>query len=192
MAISPVSEGVVKIAVCVKQQGRSHMRSTPNEVIGMWEARNRMARKKWEEPMPTIEGKQARVWIDAYAKKAGKLAGVAKAVRALVKKIAKGSEEYVNPWKIPSFDSHGPLCCFMVGKEHVTFAFMRGAALPDPEKLLEGTGKGVRHVKLRSVADVNRPGVKKLLAAAATLNRKDPPSGMMVGMEKRKAQSKKK
>ena len=76
--------------------------------------------------MPTIEGKQAGVWINAYVKKAGKFEGVAKAVRALVKKTLKGGEEYVNPWKIPSFDSNGPLCCFMVGKEHVTFALMRG------------------------------------------------------------------
>ena len=136
--------------------------------------------------MPTIEGKQAGIWINDYVKKAGKCEGVAKAARALVKKAVKGVEEYVNPWKIPSFDSNGPLCCFMVGKEHVTFAFLRGAALPDPEKLLEGTGKGVRHVKLRSVADVNRPGVKKLIAEAAKLNKKDPPSGTMVGMEKRK------
>jgi hypothetical protein len=136
--------------------------------------------------MPTIEGKQAGIWISDYVKKAGKSEGVAKAVRALVKKEVKGVEEYVNPWKIPSFDSNGPLCCFMVGKEHVTFAFMRGAALPDPEKLLEGKGKGVRHVKLRSVADVKRPRVKKLIAEAAKLNKRDPPSGMMVGMEKRK------
>jgi hypothetical protein len=136
--------------------------------------------------MPTIEGKQAGIWINDYVQKAGKFEGVAQEVRALVKKAVKGVEEYVNPWKIPSFDSNGPLCCFMVGKEHVTFAFMRGAALPDPEKLLEGTGKGVRHVKLRSVADVKRLGVKKLVVEAATLNRKDPPSGVMVGMEKRK------
>jgi len=136
--------------------------------------------------MPTIEGKQAGIWIDDYVKSAGKCESVAKAVRALVKKAVKGVEEYVNPWKIPSFDSNGPLCCFMVGKEHVTFALMRGAALPDPEKLLEGTGKGVRHVKLRSVADVKRLGVKKLIAEAAKLNKKDPPSGVMVGMEKRK------
>ena len=141
--------------------------------------------------MPTIEGKQAGVWINAYVKKAGKFEGVAKAVRALVKKTLKGGEEYVNPWKIPSFDSNGPLCCFMVGKEHVTFAFLRGAALPDPQKLLEGTGKGVRHVKLRGVADVMRPGLKKLIAEAARLNKKDPPSGMMVGMEKRKGSTKK-
>jgi len=95
--------------------------------------------------MPTIEGKEAGTWIDDYVKNAGEHEGVAKAVRALVKAAAKGTEEYVNPWKIPSFDSNGPMCCFMVGKDHVTFAFMRGAALPDPEKLLEGTGKGVRH-----------------------------------------------
>ena len=140
--------------------------------------------------MPTIEGKPAGIWITDYVKKAGKCEGVAKAVRTLVKKAITGVEEYVNPWKIPSFDSNGPLCCFMVGKEHVTFAFMRGAALPDPEKLLEGTGKGVRHVKLRSVADVKKPGVKKLIAEAAKLNKKDPPSGLMVGMEKRKRKTK--
>ena len=141
--------------------------------------------------MPTIEGKQAAAWIADYVNGAGEFEGVLKAVRTLVKKSVKGVEEYVNPWKIPSFDSNGPLCCFMVGKEHVTFAFLRGAALPDPEKLLEGTGKGVRHVKLRSVAEVKRPGVKKLIAEAAKLNRKDPPSGMMVGMEKRKPKTKK-
>jgi len=140
--------------------------------------------------MPTIEGKQAKVWIDEYVEKAGELESVAKALRSLIKASVKGIEEYVNPWKIPSFDSNGPLCGFMVGKEHVTFVFMRGAALPDPEKLLEGTGKGVRHVKLRSVADVKRPGVKKLIAEAAKLNKKDPPSGMMVGMEKRKRKTK--
>ena len=139
--------------------------------------------------MPTIEGKQAAIWITDYVNKAGKLEDVAKALRALTKKAVKGVEEYVNPWKILSFDSNGPLCCFMVGKEHVTFAFMRGAALSDPDQLLEGTGKGVRHVKLRSVADVKKPGVKKLVVEAAKLNKKDPPSGMMVGMEKRKRKS---
>ena len=140
--------------------------------------------------MPTIEGKLAKVWIDAYVKKAGKLTGLARAVRTLVKKAAADCEEYVSPWKVPAFDSNGPLCCFVLGKEHVTLAFLRGAALPDPEKLLEGKARFVRNIKLRSVAEVKRPGVKKLLAEAARLNRKDPPSGMMVGMEKRKVKTK--
>lgn len=140
--------------------------------------------------MPTIEGKPAKVWVDAYVKKAEKLTGLARAVRTLVKKTAADCEEYVSPWKVPAYDSNGPLCCFVLGKEHVTLAFLRGAALPDPEKLLEGKARFVRNIKLRSVAEVKRPGVKKLIAEAVKLNRKDPPSGMMVGMEKRKAGAK--
>ena len=136
--------------------------------------------------MPTIEGMEGRLWIDAYVKKAGKLQGVARAVRRLVKNTAADCEEYVSPWKVPSFDSSGPLCCFVLGREHVTLAFLRGASLPDPEKLLEGKAKFVRSVKLRSMADVKKPGVKKLIAEATRLNRKDPPSGKMVGMDKRR------
>src|SRR5215475_7767223 len=136
--------------------------------------------------MPTIEGKEGKLWIDAYVKRAGKFAGVAKAVRALVKKTAAGGEEYVSPWKIPAFDSNGPLCVYLVQREYVTLAFLRGAALPDPEKLLEGKAKGVRNVRLRSLADVRKPGVRRLIVEAAKLNKKDPPSGKMVGMEKRR------
>jgi hypothetical protein len=142
--------------------------------------------------MPTIEGKEGKLWIDTYVRKAGKLAGVAKAIRSLVKKTAAGCEEYVSPWKTPAFDSNGPLCVFVLGKEHVTLGFLRGARLPDPEKLLEGKAMGVRNVKMRSLADVKRPGVKKLIAEAAKLNKKDPPSGKMVGMDKRRTKESKK
>jgi len=134
--------------------------------------------------MPTIEGKQARVWIDKYVNKAGKVPKVAKAVRALVKKSVPACEEYVNPWKIPTFDLNGPLCFYMTAKEHVVFGFMRGAVLRDPQKLLEGTGKYLRHVKLRSVADVRRPAVRRLLQQAAALNRKKPVTGTKVGMKR--------
>jgi hypothetical protein len=137
--------------------------------------------------MPTIEGSEARIWIDQYINKAGKLSGVAKAVRALVKKTVSGSEEYVNPWKIPTFDLNGPLCFYMVAKDHVLFGFMRGAMLRDPDKLLEGTGKYLRHVKLRSSADVGRPAVRALLEQAAKLNRKEPVTGTAVQMNKRRA-----
>jgi hypothetical protein len=142
--------------------------------------------------MPTIEGKDGRLWIDAYVQGAGKLEPVAKSVRALVKKTAADCEEYVSPWKTPAFDSNGPLCVFVLGKEHVTLAFLRGALLPDPEKLLEGKAKGVRNLKLRSLEEVKRPGVKKLIEEAVNLNKKDPPSGKMVGMDKRRNVEKKK
>ena len=140
--------------------------------------------------MPTVEGKDARVWIDQYVKKSGKWSTVAKAIRTLVKKSVAGSEEYVNPWKIPTFDLNGPLCFYMVAKDHVLFGFMRGAMLRDPGKLLEGTGKYLRHVKLRGPADVRRPAVKSLLAEAAALNRKKPVTGTKVAMKKRSTPAK--
>jgi hypothetical protein len=142
--------------------------------------------------MPTIEGKDGRAWIDEYVAKAGKQKDVVKGLRALVKKTIAGCEEYVNPWKIPSFDSDGTVCGFMTGKEHVTFIFLRGAALTDPEGLLEGTGKSVRHVKVRTAADVKQPALKKLILEAAKLNKRKPMVGMKVDMNKRRSKEAKK
>jgi hypothetical protein len=138
--------------------------------------------------MAWIQGKEARQVIDDYVEKKGsKLIAVAEGLRRLVKKSVSGSRESLNPWRIPTFESNGPMCFFMVGKNHVTFGFLRGTSLPDPEELLEGTGKNLRHVKLWTVEDLKRPGVKKLIAAAAKLNKKEP----MAGMRKRSNEIKK-
>ena len=51
-------------------------------------------------------------------------------------------------------------------KAHVTLGVAGGASLPDPDGLLEGSGKVHRHVKLRSVADVDRPELRELMASA--------------------------
>jgi len=122
---------------------------------------------------------EGRKWIDGYVKRKGVEHGeVAQGLRRLVKKTVPGSKETVNPWKIPTFESNGPMCLFMLGKNHVTFGFLRGTSLPDPAKLLEGTGKNLRHVKLRSMDDLRKPALKKLIQAAARLNQKEPMEGM--------------
>ncbi len=129
--------------------------------------------------MPVIEGKKAVEWIDEYVeKKEPKVAVVAKGLRALMKKTVKGVTESVNPWKIPTFEVEGPMSFFMAGKKHVTFGFLRGALLKDPAGLLEGTGKSLRHVKLRCVEDLKRPELKKLIGEAVKLNKKEPTMGM--------------
>ena len=48
----------------------------------------------------------------------------------------------------------------------VNLGFYRGASLPDPEGLLEGSGAAMRHVKVRSPEEAARHGVLALLAAA--------------------------
>lgn len=131
--------------------------------------------------MLAMEGKAAREWIDGYVEKKGpKLVEVAEGLRRLMKKTVSGCKETVNPWELPTFESNGPMCNFSIGKDHVTFGFLRGTSLADPEKLLEGTGKNLRHVKLRGVEDLKRPGLKRLIVAAVKLNRKEPMEGMRV------------
>src|SRR4051794_27132067 len=51
-------------------------------------------------------------------------------------------------------------------KEHVNVGLFRGAELADPEGLLEGTGKVMRHVKLRPGDHVNARALTKLIEAA--------------------------
>ena len=51
-------------------------------------------------------------------------------------------------------------------KDHVNVGFFHGAALDDPAALLEGSGKRMRHVKLRWGDPLNTDALTKLIAAA--------------------------
>jgi Domain of unknown function (DU1801) len=48
----------------------------------------------------------------------------------------------------------------------VTLFFMRGGALDDPERLLDGSGKQVRSRRLAQAADIDAPGVASLISQA--------------------------
>lgn len=51
---------------------------------------------------------------------------------------------------------------------HVNVGFFRGAEIADPERLLEGTGKFMRHVKLKPDHDVDATALMKLIDTAYT------------------------
>ena len=53
-------------------------------------------------------------------------------------------------------------------KAHVNVGFFRGAELADPVGLLEGTGKFMRHVKLRPQRKVDATALTQLIEAAYT------------------------
>jgi hypothetical protein len=53
-------------------------------------------------------------------------------------------------------------------KAHVNVGFFRGAEIADPKRLLEGTGKFMRHVKLRPESDVDATALMKLIETAYT------------------------
>jgi hypothetical protein len=103
---------------------------------------------------------------------------VVRELRSFVKKNVPGAKETTNSWGVPTFVAKYPFCFYMVGKYHVTFGCSYGTSLPDPEGLLEGTGKNIRHVKLRTLDDVEQKGLKNLVQAAARLEGKAPMRGM--------------
>ncbi|MFP5226797.1 MAG: DUF1801 domain-containing protein [Acidobacteriota bacterium] len=49
---------------------------------------------------------------------------------------------------------------------HVNVGFFQGAALPDPARLLQGTGRRMRHVKLHPEAPTNTAALHHLIEAA--------------------------
>jgi hypothetical protein len=51
----------------------------------------------------------------------------------------------------------------------VTLFFLQGAGLPDPNKLLKGSGKVVRHIVLAAAEDLDKPAIQALMTIA--LNR---------------------
>jgi hypothetical protein len=55
----------------------------------------------------------------------------------------------------------------------VTLFFLQGATLPDPHKLLKGSGKVVRHFVLATAGDLDRPEIEALMTIA--LNRAKAP-----------------
>jgi len=57
-------------------------------------------------------------------------------------------------------------CYIATNADHVNLGFPRGTALPDPNQVLEGEGKTMRHIKFRSQRDVERPWVRRYIRAA--------------------------
>ena len=49
---------------------------------------------------------------------------------------------------------------------HVNVGFFLGAELPDPEGLLEGTGRFMRHVKIKPAGHVDAPSLRRLVTSA--------------------------
>ncbi len=59
-------------------------------------------------------------------------------------------------------------CWVMPASKHVNLGFNYGAELPDPKNLLEGTGKLFRHIKIKSVEQLNNQDLITLLTFATT------------------------
>lgn len=62
-------------------------------------------------------------------------------------------------------------CYILPYKSWVNLGFYQGAHLPDPDELLEGTGKSMRHIKIHSLEGIKKSGVKALIQEALSERR---------------------
>lgn len=58
------------------------------------------------------------------------------------------------------------VCYIAPQKNYVNFGFFFGAHLADPQHVLVGEGKRMRHVKVRSVEDACKPALEELMKEA--------------------------
>ena len=64
-------------------------------------------------------------------------------------------------------------CHIPVYSEHLNLGFNEGTLLSDPNNLLQGTGKLIRHIPVKATTDYRNPEVKALLQEAIDMALED-------------------
>jgi hypothetical protein len=94
---------------------------------------------------------------------------ITKQLRAVARKNMSGAKEFIfqDAIRYSFSESTFDQICYILPqrKGYVNFGFFFGGALRDPEQLLIGEGKRLRHVKVWSVAEAKNPALAKLIAA---------------------------
>ena len=60
-------------------------------------------------------------------------------------------------------------CHIPVYSNHINLGFNMGADLDDPDGILSGSGKKIRHISIRESSDLSHPAIVRLLADAVLL-----------------------
>jgi hypothetical protein len=105
--------------------------------------------------------------IDAWMKEhAGGLGAIAHQWFELMRKCGDEVRELLHDGCPVACLGDAPFGYVNVFTSHVNVGFFHGAALPDPARLLQGSGKLVRHVKLRPGTATNAAALGRLIEAA--------------------------
>ncbi len=60
-------------------------------------------------------------------------------------------------------------CAIIVYSKHINISFPSGAFLSDPQSLLQGTGKRIRHLKITDINDMKAPAFRNILTEAKNM-----------------------
>jgi len=108
--------------------------------------------------------------LEAFLDRWPELKPIALKARELIFDVMPDAVEQVKTgWSVIQYGPTGKMrdvsVVLQLQRAWVNLGLAEGAGLPDPAGLLEGTGKGIRHIKLRKAEDVDNPAVRALVAA---------------------------
>jgi hypothetical protein len=66
----------------------------------------------------------------------------------------------------PSEKPSEAIFSLVIFPRYMSLCFLQGTKVPDPGRLLQGSGNVVRHIRLSVPADLNRPDIREVMAAA--------------------------
>ena len=95
---------------------------------------------------------------------------IVKALRSIILSVDPSLNESLK-WKQPVYSKKGDICYIFPTGGHVNLGFYRAIELKDPKGLLEGTGKKLRHIKIRSLEDIDKEYFWELVSDAISKDR---------------------
>jgi hypothetical protein len=149
------------VQAALRAAGRAPARAKRGRALGA----PRLERRTYGSMSKT---KDVDAFLTAYPPQVGELAHAA---RSLLGRILPGAQETLDESAKVIGYAYGPgykgvVCTLILSQTGVKLGIARGSELPDPNQLMQGSGKVHRHVQLRTTADVKRPGLEPLLESA--------------------------
>lgn len=102
-------------------------------------------------------------WMEQHA---GELGSIAQGWFEVMRKCGDEVRELLHDGCPVACLGDAPFGYVNVFTSHVNVGFFHGAALPDPAGLLEGSGKFMRHVKLKAGTARDSAALRQLIEAA--------------------------
>src|SRR6266487_3111228 len=109
---------------------------------------------------------QIHVYINSYSPE---LQAIIRTLREIATKSMPDAYEMIYHGAIGYSLTTSPfdrICYIAPQKNYVNLGFFYGTHLPDPQHLLVGEGKRMRHIKVRSREDAGNPALEELLKEA--------------------------
>ena len=115
-------------------------------------------------PHPQLLG-----FLDAYDRTIGDLALALREI--ILEEVPDAAESIYQVYTVAiwfgfSEKMKDMFCYIATNAGHINLGFPRGATLPDPNRVLEGEGKAMRHIKFKNLDDLHRNYVRRYIQAS--------------------------